>query len=1048
MPAISQLAAYYLDCISRDRDDKVSAYLTNAYGNVDYGQVFSRPEADVEDAAAYSADARALFAKVRRSPASLQLVLGYPLSIRWFSGRNGARYGKVEPIFYQLYELDRGAGHPVLSDEILRLNPEAILGLSGFDGQDLTSAMLSLYEETGLDGALADRPDLWEAAASLHTGRPEWRWQEKPVPEDLNQMVLKQATEATLPAGIYNTAAFFCMERSKFTQGLERELADLQKMPEVKAKASVLSDMAAGAMAASQPPAVPLIEPLPLNEEQREAVRQALSARLTTVTGPPGTGKSQVVASIIVNAVYQGQKVLFSSKNNKAVDVVLERVNSLSNRAVMIRLGKDSDGHDLRTRLLEYINGLLSTASQVEEQSRYQSCRERQEEILARLAALRLQEVDVIGRRNQMDKLERDCERWRDAWGDKRFAEYGAWSAEQMERLEMQADRLEVSVSSCNQNNQGFWVRIFWPFARKGRWQNLAGAVQEAFATLKEVGLDLAFAMDETGPDLAAAEKNIAAIRERIQAIQQIRLYFTLLHSLPETGDLFAIARRIKSAEEELQRNSFDLWDAWLRLLPGRLTAQDRRALSEYSTVLRQIMELGEAKTLAARRVWAKYYELLPSISNILPCWAVTSLSVKSRVPFEPGFFDLVVIDEASQCDIASALPLLFRAKRAVVIGDVKQLRHISSLTMSDSLMLQERYGLGNDGLSWNYREKSLFELAQGLVAAGSLVDLRDHHRSHADIVAFSNKYFYDGKLRVVTRYDKLNSLPGGPAVRWVHQAGSTEAHRNGGSYNEAEAKAVYREVKRVADAGYRGSVGVVSPFRAQVNRIRDLIAADQELEDRLRLREFMVETVHRFQGDERDVMIFSPVVATGISRGSAYFLEQTGNLFNVSLTRARAALVVVGDKEYCGCGDLSPKYLREFVTYQDQLGRDNQALAAADFDYGPQYPAVSSSIMVSDWEKILYRALYKEGIRTQPQYQVMQYSLDLALFCGDRKLDIEVDGEHYHRDWDGELCRRDQLRNRRLIEMGWDVMRFWVYEIRDNMPGCLARVREWESRE
>ena len=77
-----------------------------------------------------------------------------------------------------------------------------------------------------------------------------------------------------------------------------------------------------------------------------------------------------------------------------------------------------------------------------------------------------------------------------------------------------------------------------------------------------------------------------------------------------------------------------------------------------------------------------------------------------------------------------------------------------------------------------------------------------------------------------------------------------------------------------------------------------------------------------------------------------------------------------------------------------------------------------------------------------------MQYSLDLALFCGDRTLDIEVDGEHYHRDWDGELCRRDQLRNRRLIEMGWDVMRFWVYEIRDNMPGCLARVREWESRE
>ena len=70
-----QLAAYYLDCISRDRDDKVSAYLTNAYGNVEYNQVFSRPEADVADAASYSTDARALFAKVRRSPTSLQRLV-------------------------------------------------------------------------------------------------------------------------------------------------------------------------------------------------------------------------------------------------------------------------------------------------------------------------------------------------------------------------------------------------------------------------------------------------------------------------------------------------------------------------------------------------------------------------------------------------------------------------------------------------------------------------------------------------------------------------------------------------------------------------------------------------------------------------------------------------------------------------------------------------------------------------------------------------------------------------------------------------------------
>ena len=78
------------------------------------------------------------------------------------------------------------------------------------------------------------------------------------------------------------------------------------------------------------------------------------------------------------------------------------------------------------------------------------------------------------------------------------------------------------------------------------------------------------------------------------------------------------------------------------------------------------------------------------------------------------------------------------------------------------------------------------------------------------------------------------------------------------------------------------------------------------------------------------------------------------------------------------------------------------------------------------------------------PQYAEDKYRLDLALKIADRKLDIEVDGEMYHRSWDGELCRRDQIRNRRLIELGWDVLRFWVYESRDDMPHCIERVQNW----
>lgn len=58
--------------------------------------------------------------------------------------------------------------------------------------------------------------------------------------------------------------------------------------------------------------------------------------------------------------------------------------------------------------------------------------------------------------------------------------------------------------------------------------------------------------------------------------------------------------------------------------------------------------------------------------------------------------------------------------------------------------------------------------------------------------------------------------------------------------------------------------------------------------------------------------------------------------------------------------------------------------------------------------------------------------------------LDIEIDGERYHRNWTGELCRRDQIRNQRLFELGWDVKRFWVYEVRDDIDSCVKKIKEW----
>jgi very-short-patch-repair endonuclease len=145
--------------------------------------------------------------------------------------------------------------------------------------------------------------------------------------------------------------------------------------------------------------------------------------------------------------------------------------------------------------------------------------------------------------------------------------------------------------------------------------------------------------------------------------------------------------------------------------------------------------------------------------------------------------------------------------------------------------------------------------------------------------------------------------------------------------------------------------------------------------------------------------------------------------------------------------------YLAEFAAYVGRLAQAARTTMDEQVrEFGPEYPSVSRPDRVSEWERVLYKALYAAGVRPIPQYTVEQYDLDFAVVVGKQRLNVEVDGERYHRSWTGELCLRDQLRNQRLIELGWEVKRFWVYEVRDRLSDCVRRVQEWaqwaESRD
>ena len=803
----------------------------------------------------------------------------------------------------------------------------------------------------------------------------------------------------------------------------------LATMPEENYRGTALYAWVKGISSGFSDPGIkPLLEVLPLNTEQAQAVDTALKSDLTIVTGPPGTGKSQVVTDLLANIAWNGKSALFSSRNNKAVDVVDIRVNALSKRPSLLRIGSNQ----YASRLAEIIENLLNASTTPQDQTELEYLQQQYNSFVSRETGLKNQKDDLVLKRNKLDEAEKAYCPVRDLIGDRLCS----LTKSDIGQASKSARELYSASQKSKKENNGFFARLFWGSTEPKR----LAALETAKAQYNEIAQRYGLASVENASAIESAQTVLKSAEEFDQAVSVAIDYRGVLESAHDLTRLEEIDRELLSIKQSRAVIAQKLWDKWLKANKVSISPEERRDMSNFVAAMKLTNNASLQENPELRKRYSKMIQLM---TKYLQCWAVTSLSAKSRIPFESHLFDYVIIDEASQCDIASIIPLLFRAKRAVIIGDPKQLQHISQLSSKQDLALLNKYHIDP---MWSYSANSLYALAAGKVEQGNIIQLRDHFRSCADIIEFSNETFYDGSLRTATKYSALKTPPGEkPGIRWIDVAGKAVRPNSGSAFNAEEVEQIVKELRRLVRAGYKGSIGVTTPFHLQAERITLALQKDQTLLCELvRNHEFLADTVHKFQGDERDLMIFSCVVTDSAPAGTVGFLSSTGNLFNVAITRARSTLVVIGDYKYCsGC---NIQYLRQFANYYAQLSRGTEKKTDAGTNrLTREYPDVSTPSMVSEWEKILYTKLYDAGVRTVPQYSADRYSLDLAILLPDgRKLDIEVDGEMYHRSWSGELCYRDQLRNQRLFELGWDVMRFWVFQIRDDMDWCVQRVQEW----
>ena len=741
----------------------------------------------------------------------------------------------------------------------------------------------------------------------------------------------------------------------------------------------------AGSLAAVRPAAPatrPILSGAELSAAQTTVLRHAEQRPLTLVIGPPGTGKSFTIAQLILDAVARGQTVLLTSKMNKAVDVVVEKLKPHLGALTIILRGGD---RRYRDELKQFLDNLFDGTGA--------PAKSRPGEIEMLEERLRAADAELADLDAAIAYMLESEKRWTET--ERAFAASAAPAYDEAAASQLGPDALAEAHEELRRLSSGRAPLTGWLQGRKHerRASEIAeqlGMREEALAALDQV-VDrerLRAALSQYADDLESRE-DINALLTRHARLRADRGALV--------GELLSARRRDALADA-------------LRL--------NRRTLALFKTAL-------EARSTAEQdKIFGELD--FAALLGAFPIWAVTNPHAAELLPLQREMFDIVVVDEASQCDVASALPLLYRARRAVVCGDPKQLRHLSWLREDRQAALASQHGLSASQRSqWNYRTHSLLDVINGaLPSQDDVVLLDEHYRSLPQIIEFSNQQFYGGALRVMTR------RPDTLGLRSVELRKVNGTRRKEG-YNVEEVEAIIKEINKIATAdakkapGDRHSIGVLSPYRDQVNYLNRQLAA--KLKSKVvQEHDIAVGTAHTFQGDERDVMLISFCADPKSHRSTLTFMNQE-NLFNVAVTRARRRQVI-----FTGLDPrhLPPEHLlRDYLSYAaDCLEPDKPE----DHDAGG-----------TGFERELAEALQaRGGYATYLGYPVAGFAVDVVAQRGAQALAIACDGDLDRRALHPEDAVLDTVAGQAILERaGWRVhrlpYRLWV----SDREACLEAI-------
>ena len=472
-------------------------------------------------------------------------------------------------------------------------------------------------------------------------------------------------------------------------------------------------------------------------------------------------------------------------------------------------------------------------------------------------------------------------------------------------------------------------------------------------------------------------------------------------------------------------------------------------------------------------------------IKDLKPVWLMSPLSASDALPLDAGHFDVVIFDEASQVTLEGAVPSLFRANQAIVVGDQMQLpptNFFSARQHEDPETLAVEEESGSEHAEHDLESNSFLAYSARVLPSTML---GWHYRSRSEsLISFSNAAFYQGRLLTVP--DK--ALPGANwneiQVTNPEQGGSNLAHllERPVSYHFV-ANGVYLSRRNVAEADYianlvrsllvRGtgeSIGIIAFSEAQQSaildaltrlgeedeRFRDRLEAEFEREEKDQFVGLLVKNLENIQGDERDIIILSVCYGRG-PNGKMLMnfgpINQSGGekRLNVAFSRAKQHMAVVSSihhPEITNDYNEGARCLKNYLRYAAAASAGETETARRvlhELLLRPEDQAAAGGTSVDLVVEQIAAELRKEGFEVDLEVGQSSFRCDLAVRrpgAREYAAGILVDTAASYRQLD--LIEREVMRPKLLEAFGWRIKHVIAKDWYADQATCLAELKRF----